>query len=247
MPRLQRSARVLAVALTVGLSLTACGDKDQKDSGADHHTKPPTAKMTQDDFGERMFRAMMKSGSARVHFEAGSRVHKTIGDGEVKYGKKMAMRMAMTPPTGATATSHDVIVIGDTVYVPIEDKYMSMSMDSMKGQGLPDMSSALDPHVQAKAFDSAVTAFKQAGPSESIDGVKATPYAITIDPKKAPDVFGATFTEPLSFVFFVGPDDLPRKMVYKDPNGEFVAKYSHWGRPVNIEAPPADKIMKGMG
>ena len=44
-----------------------------------------------------------------------------------------------------------------------------------------------------------------------------------------------------------GPDDLPRKMVYSGENGEFIASYSDWGAPVDIEAPAAAKVMKGMG
>ena len=115
------------------------------------------------------------------------------------------------------------------------------------GQGMPDFSTNLDPKKQAAAFDKAVTAFEQKGAAETIDGVKATPYVITVDPKKAPDTYGSMVTEPMDFVYYVGPDDLPRKMVYKDENGDFTATYTDWGANVDIKAPPADKIVKGMG
>ena len=70
---------------------------------------------------------------------------------------------------------------------------------------------------------------------------------ITLDPAKAPETFGTMANEPLTFTYFIGPDDLPRKMVYEDKNGEFVVTYADWGDPVDIEAPPAEKVMKGMG
>jgi hypothetical protein len=242
---------LLTVTLALGLSLAACGDKQQAESApdGDHSTNPTvqrTPAMTRANFDDRMFSAMAKSGSAKVHFAAGTGAQAMRGDGEMKYGKKMAMRMTMTPAAGGSA-EQEVVMIGDTFYVAVGDKYMSMSMDDMQGQGMPNMSSTLDPAVQAKAFGAAVTSFKQAGPPVSIDGVKTIPYTITIDPTKAPDVFGKAINRPLTFVYYVGADDLPRKMVYKDANGEFSASYSDWGAPVDIEAPPADKVMHGMG
>jgi hypothetical protein len=244
------SARLLVVTVALGLSLTACGDKDAPAAagGSDAEVAGSAkAAITQANFDDRMFGAMAESGSAKVHFTAGAGAQAMRGDGEMKFGKKMAMRMTMRPASGAASTRQEVIMVGDTFYVTAGDKYMSMSMDDMKGQGMPNMSSTLDPAVQAKAFGVAVTSFKQAGPAVTLDGVKAIPYAITIDPTKAPDVFGKAINRPLTFIYYVGPDDLPRKMDYKDANGEFTATYNDWGAPVTIEEPPADKVMKGMG
>ena len=111
--------------------------------------------------------------------------------------------------------------------------------------GVPDLSANLDPKIQAKAFGQAVTKFEQSGDPETLDGVQATPYSVTLDPKKAPEVYGTTLTEPITVVYYVGPDDLLRKMVYKDKNGDFISTYSDWGAPVTIEAPPASKLMPG--
>ena len=51
----------------------------------------------------------------------------------------------------------------------------------------------------------------------------------------------------MTFTYFIGPDDLPRKMVYNDKNGDFVATYTDWGTPVDIKAPSSDKLMGDMG
>jgi len=252
MRRFTRAAQAAAFALIVSLSLAACGDKDTAspsgggDSSASAESQSDGATLTQGDFNQRVFSAIEKAGSAHVQFETGTGGKTFGGDGEVKYGDELALRMKMSAPSGTAGGPQEVLLIGDTFYVGMGDRYMAMPLDAMSSQGMPDLSANLDPKVQAKAFEKAVTNFKQEGSPETIDGVKATPYDITIDPTKAPDTFGSTFTEPLTFTYYVGPDDLPRKMVYHSKDGEFTATYTDWGAPVDIEAPPAAKVMKGM-
>ena len=252
MRRFRPLALSLTLALSLGLSLAGCGDKEPSASpdGAGGSATAPAGgatvgrALTQKDFNERVFRAIEKARSAKVHFEteaagAGQAIR---GDGEVEYGDELALRMTVAGPSGAGGGKQEVLMIGDTVYISVGDRYMSMSLDAMSGQGMPDLSTNLDPRKQAEAFDKAIISFEQKGEPESIDGVKATPYEITVDPKKAPDTFGTMVTGPLDFVYYVGPDDLPRKMVYKDTNGDFTATYTDWGAPVDIEKPPAEKV-----
>lgn len=254
MRRFGRLAQSLTLALAFGLSLSACGDKEPSASTGGDATSTAEGPsggdaggraLTQSDFNERVFSAIEKAGTAKVHFEtesAGTTGQAFTGDGEVEYGDELAMRMTMSGPSGAGGGKQEVLLIGDTVYIGMGGQYMSMSMDAMSGQGMPDLSTNFDPRKQADAFETAITSFEQKGEPETIDGVKATPYEITIDPTKAADTFGTMVTEPLNFVYYVGPDDLPRKMVYKDKNGDFSATYTDWGDPVDIKKPPADKI-----
>jgi hypothetical protein len=250
MRRFGRLAQSLTLALAFGLSLTACGDKEpsasSEDGGATSGAERASGggALTQADFNERVFSAIEKAGTAKLHFEteAAGAGQAISGDGEVEYGDELAMRMTMSGPSGAGGGKQEVLLIGDTVYIGMGGQYMSMSMDAMSGKGMPDLSTNFDPRKQAEAFETAITGFEQKGEPETIDGVKATPYEITIDPTKAPDTFGTMVTEPLNFVYYVGPDDLPRKMVYKDKNGDFSATYTDWGDPVDIKKPPADKI-----
>lgn len=241
-----------AIALIIGLTLTGCGDKDTSTSadggGSDSSAARESggADLTRANFADKVFDAVEDSGSAQIHFESGTGGKKFIGEGEVEYGDELAIRMTMPNPAGGGA-KQEMLLIGDTMYMGMGDKYMAMSMDAMRGQGMPDMSASLDPEKQQEAFESAVTGFKQAGKPEMLDGVEATPYEITLDPSKAPDTFGTMATDLLTFTYFIGPDDLPRKMVYEDKNGEFVATYTDWGDPVDIKAPSADKVMDGMG
>ncbi len=236
--------------LIASLSLAACGDTDTKapagGAGAGAESQSGRADLAQGTFADKVFGAIEDAGSAQIHFESGSGGKKFIGEGEVEYGDDLAVRMTMPNPAGGGG-KQEMLLIGDTMYMGVGDRYMSMSLDTLRSSGMPDMSSNLDPKAQKKAFEAALTDFKQVGEPEQIDGVQATPYEITLDPSKAPETFGTTTSEPLTFTYFVGPDNLPRKMTYKDKNGEFVVTYTDWGAPVDIKAPPADKITQGFG
>jgi hypothetical protein len=253
MRRPLRSAQILTATLLIGLSLTACGDKDatksdgKADSGTSTNAPAVVKSLTQVNFSERVFKALEEAGSAKVHFESGSGAQKLKGDGEIKYGDPLALRVKMDAPQQSAGAPQEMIMVGDTFYIGMGDKYMTLPLDAFKSMGVPDLSANLDPRIQAKAFKQAVIQFAKAGEAESLDGVQASPYTVTIDPKKAPDVFGTAITEPITVVYYIGPDDLLRKMVYKDKNGEFVSTYTDWGSPVTIEAPPASAIMQGMG
>lgn len=245
-----RLAQTLTVTLVVSLSLVACGGKGQPDTNGDS-AKTESAPsgggaLTRGNFNKRMLSAIEKAGSARVHFESGSGEQKARGDGEVKYGDELALRMTMTA-AGNPDDVQEVIMIGDALYVGSGGKYVSMSIEAMSAEGDTNLFVNLDPKVQADAFDAAITDFKQSGAPKKLDGVKATRYVITLDPTKAPDAFGTSLTDPLTFTYYIGPDDLPRKMVYVSENGEFSATYTDWGAPVDIKAPSADKVTKGMG
>jgi len=252
MRRESRFARALTATLVVGLSLTACGDKDtpksapDADGGTSASAAPAAKALTQDNFSERVFSAIDKAGSAKVHFETGNGSKTVSGDGEIKYGDELALRVTMDVPQQASgAAPQEMLMVGKTFYISMGGKYMTLPLDAFKGMGVPDLSANLDPKIQAKAFGQAVTKFEQSGDPETLDGVQATPYSVTLDPKKAPEVYGTTLTEPITVVYYVGPDDLLRKMVYKDKNGDFISTYSDWGAPVTIEAPPASKLMPG--
>jgi len=251
MRRPLRIAQALTVTLAVGLSLAACNDKNAASptgGGGSGKTSAPVAPtLTQSNFPDRVFNALEKAGSAKVHFETGPAGHKVSGSGEIKYGDELALRVTMDAPEQSGAAPQEMVMIGGTFYIEMGGKYMTLPVDAFKGMGVPDLSANLDPKVQAKAFKSAVTKFEKVGDPVTLDGVQATPYEVTIDPTKAPDVYGTTITDPVTVTYYIGPDDLLRKMVYKDKNGEFVSTYTDWGAPVTIEAPAASEIQKGMG
>ena len=90
--------------MIAALSLTACGDKEPSastggggttsDEGASTGNAGGNAggdALTQVDFNERVFGAIEKAGSAKVHFETESAgtAQGVEGDGEVEYGDQI--------------------------------------------------------------------------------------------------------------------------------------------------------------
>src|SRR4051794_27073863 len=108
MRRPPRIVQAVVLTVAVGLSLAACDDKDAaKPAGPGAAmTKAPAASkaLSQSHFSERVFSALEKAGSAKVHFETSAGGKKVGGDGEIRYGDELAVKMSMTPP-GQTSTA----------------------------------------------------------------------------------------------------------------------------------------------
>lgn len=242
---LVRPTQAVVFALAAGLSMTACGDNAadtaQSETTTTSAAHKSDAALTQDSFADRVFGAIAKAGSAKVHFTSDNGEDQPRGDGEVKYGGGLAMRINLTPYGDPNDTS-EVLLVGNTMYVAGNGKYQAMSLHALESMGMPDIIGFLDPRSRAQVFRTAISEFKKAGAAETIGGVEATPYAITIDTSKAPKVYGSAASDVVHYTFYIGTDDLPRKLIYRDPYSEFTAIYSNWGAKVDIEVPAGDKV-----
>jgi lipoprotein LprG len=251
-----QTAQSVAICVALGIALTACGGtKDASDTDGETSATAAVTKrdvdLTQDTFVSRVFGAISKAGSAKVSFESDNTEEQPRGDGEVKYGDELAMRINLMP-YGSPDDTSDVILVGETMYQkgisegnrPNDGKYSAMSVHVLESMGMPDIPGLLDPRSKAKAFSTAVTSFKQTGAPETLDGVEATPYAFTIDPSKAAKAHQSWPSDVVHLTFYVGADDLPRKLVFKAPYSTFTATYSDWGTPVDIKPPPDAEVRR---
>ena len=61
--------------------------------------------------------------------------------------------------------------------------------------------------------------FEQKGKAIELDGVKAQPYVIVVDPSKlsAAKEAGESLPKTLEYTMYVGPDNLPRRMITELP------------------------------
>ena len=116
-----------------------------------------------------------------------------------------------------------------------------------------DIIENLDPARQVKQYESAIKTFDSSGKVVKLDGVDARPYKITIDPSKASQLKklkGTKLPASMTFTLYVGPDDLPRRMVSTIPAADKSGKtrlqmdYTKWGEKVSISAPSAANITK---
>jgi hypothetical protein len=106
----------------------------------------------------------------------------------------------------------------------------------------------MDPAHQLAQFDKAVTSFKKKGAPEKIDGVDAQPYEVVVDTSKIdalgdlPGGASAGVPQSLTYVMYVGPDNLLRRMSFELAGSKSQVDYSKWGEDVDIQAPSASEI-----
>lgn len=97
-----------------------------------------------------------------------------------------------------------------------------------------DLPSLLD------SFEGAISSFEPQGDPETIDGVQAQPYVVTLDTAKiadAQEAGAANVPAELTYTLFVGPDNLPRRVVIDRGGAQDTLEFSRWGEPVDIQAP----------
>ena len=112
-----------------------------------------------------------------------------------------------------------------------------------------DILENVDPARQVRQYEDAITKFDASGEAVKIDGVEAQPYRITVDPSKAEQLKQldqASLPDSITFTLYVGPDDLPRRMVSRMPGQAGTTRlqldYTKWGEKVTITAPSKARI-----
>jgi len=103
-----------------------------------------------------------------------------------------------------------------------------------------------------EALVPAIVAVEASGAPEQIDGVSAQPYDIVVDTSKlagqtaeqfatAAEV-GIEVPAQITYTYWVGEDQLPRRLVTDILGTQLEMTFSNWGGDVTIEAPPADQV-----
>lgn len=254
--RLNRLAAAAAVVVLSTGVLSACsGDEDttptsgSSDSKAD--AQPASDDLTQETFTDAIVTAMQDAGS--THFKLTStgslpltgEGDQVIGDDpsdskmniamEVG-GQKIEMRLVDQKVyfnmAALTSGKFAVVDLTDTSNPLVEQ------FGSLAGQ--------VDLSEQIAGFGDAITAFEKGDGTEKIDGVDATPYEVTVDSKKALEAQGqevpAGTPESVTYTFFIGPDNLVRRLAVDVMGQGIQMDFSKWGEDVSVEAPSGDEI-----
>lgn len=249
--RLKHLTAVTALALVAGLSLVACtGDKDSEASGET---------LTKTNFFDEVLQAQAKAGTSHIamNVEVGGQTIKA--DGDIKVGKTAAdTAMAMTMETGqAGMGSLEMRLLEEVFYLNFgpmtSNKFAKIDLTDESnpiGKQFGDILGNVDPSQQLQEFEGAVKTFEQKGKAIELDGVKAQPYVIGIDPSKIESAKGASESLPktVEYTMYVGPDNLPRRLVSDLPavmgsgGGKSTIDFSKWGEEVSITKPKASEI-----
>lgn len=106
---------------------------------------------------------------------------------------------------------------------------------------------SMNPAELMKAFQSISTLTKVG--AESVDGVQATHYKVTVDTSKATSMLGmpmdghmASMPKTLTYDVWVDSASQPVKVLMNNPMFTVELHFSKWGEPVNVVAPPASQV-----
>ncbi|WP_229051910.1 hypothetical protein [Aeromicrobium sp. Leaf350] len=252
--RLRRWAAAAALVLTAGLALTACsGDDDASGepsaSSSDASDEPAGDPLAQDEFVSTVAAAMLEAGSVHVDLDLGT--SGTSGEGDVVVGADAA-----STSLAVSVNGNEIILVDNVYYVNLGQFSggMFLQVDPESGGTFGETFGGLldqaNPATQLRLFESALTGFEVGDASDEVDGVKTTPYVLTLDPTKVltPEqlsLAGGDLPASVEVTMLLGPDDLPRRVTTTIAGAEVAIDYTAWGEPVDIAAPPADQVTDG--
>jgi len=243
-----RLSFVLLLGLLLGL-VASCGGKPEV--------------LTEKTLFDRVAAAQAKAGTSHVAMSLTVPAGQSFRSyGEMKVGKSAkdtAMAMTVSGDTGGIGKV-ELRLVDQNFYIALGtitgNKFVKIDLTDDKNpvaRQYGDIIENLDPARQVKQYQSAIKKFDSSGKSVKLDGVDARPYKITIDPSKASQLKKLEHTklpESMAFTLYVGPDDLPRRMVSvipsadKSGNTRLQMDYTKWGEDVSIAAPSAANITK---
>jgi hypothetical protein len=252
---------VVALVVAAGFTLGACGDKaDKGDSASSSSNDAGTTKtvaLTEDTFVDKITAATLKARTSHVEMAIDAGAQAITAKGDLEVGKTAAdSAMAMTMDMGAGGMGTLEIRLVDEIFYMnfgqmTQNKFAKIDLTDKSnpiGKQYGEIVDQLDPSRQMEQLAKALKSFEKKGQPQEIDGVQAQPYAVVVDTSKIADLAGLTgapaaqVPDTITYTMFVGPDNLPRRIVTDVAGSKLTMDYSKWGEDVNIEAPPAGEI-----
>jgi hypothetical protein len=247
-----------AVVLLAGLTLSACGDKDKDDAGGDKSDSTTTVAagaLTKANFAQVLGASQVKARSAHVDMSVGIGGQTVKATGDVAVGASatdtaVAMKMDL-----GSSMSLDVKMVDQVFYMNMgqltANKYIKIDLTDQSNplaKQYGQIVDQMDPAKQLEQFKDALKSFEKKGEPQTLDGVEAQPYVVTVDTSKIkaladlPAASASQIPDTLVYTMFIGPDNLPRRIETELAGAKTTLNYSNWGEPVDIKAPPASEI-----
>lgn len=233
----------LGIALVVGLLLgfvASCGNDSDL--------------LTAETLFPRVSKAQTKAGSSNIAMTlTAPDGQKFRSHGQIKLGARAedtAMAMTVNNGTAGLGTI-ELRLVDRTFYVSLgaltQNKFTKIDLTDQANpiaRQYGEMIQNVDPARQVRQYEDAVTKFDSSAKATEIDGVPVQPYKITVDPAKAEQfqqLDQASLPDSITFTLYIGPGDLPRRMVSSVPTqngtGRLQLDYTKWGEKVTIAAP----------
>lgn len=223
-----------------------------EDTDAPEETEAPappanTGDLTQENFAERTTNAQMAAGSTYMVQTTEGMGIKQVSEGSIVYSENLnEMIMEMNSSIEGVGDQQTLLINGE-MYMKMPaltgDKWVRIDGSEPGMAGMDELVEQADPQEQMDALDSAIKEFRAEANAETIDGVPTTKITLVLDTASYLDpesieMIGDTVT----LIYFVGPDDLPRRQISQTGDITVTTDFSRWGEPVNVTAPSPDEI-----
>ena len=212
-----------------------------------------------------------EQNTAHMVFTGGAGGMEVKGEGDIKVGADPAITMDLQSPEGAMSMVllDGVLYMKlpqelapGKPWIKIDSSDKSNPIAQALGSLTDQMRKNADPRQALEQFKDSgeITSTKQ----ESLNGEQTTHYAVTVDVRKLADSqTDPTLQKALKEAIkaglkdfpvnlWVNKDDLPVRMTVEMPTADptsgksvpvkIQVDYTDWGKPVNIQAPPADQV-----
>ncbi|WP_370616267.1 DUF6612 family protein [Mumia qirimensis] len=164
---------------------------------------------------------------------------------------KSAMRMTMD----MGGQDVEMVLVDGVVYTKApgmpEGKWMKIDLADAAGAAggsFAQLRDSIDPAQSIKNLKDSLKDLKDTGETETLDGVEARRFDAVVDTSKLaglPAAAGAQIPDEITYQYWVGPDNLPRKVVLEGLGTPMELTFSKWGEDVAVEAPPAADVVDG--
>lgn len=256
--KFKRVAAVLIAAVST-VALSAC-------SGAGTGTDNAAgANLTKDNFSQQLTAAQSNAKSLHLSGNITAAGQALSLSGDLAIGDQSLKSLQADLTMKLQGKSLEMILVDGSIYINGSDLGMTTSpgkpwikaslSDSKNSMGSAynQLLSQMDPANMSKAFQ-AISTFNKVG-SQSVDGVAATHYLVTVDTAKALKAMGmsqvgakplaqalASMPKTLSYDVWVDSSSRPVEIKTDFSGSKLDLHFSNWGKAVTVKAPPASKV-----
>ena len=250
-----------SLVLVAGLSLTGCSGAGSGTSPVDTVSEAEIGtELTAENFVTRISAAQLRSGSAHLETKIEGQGSTITASADMEFSENsndLRMHMLMDMPVDEkTSTTAELKLVKGKVYMSLgeltADKWVEVSEDQSGALNIDDLTAQTDPAAQFAAFEGALQSLTKTGGGEKIDGVQTTEYTLALDPEKLLTSTGQieaigpeellALGKSVEYKLYVGPDDLPRRIIMDLGTGISTLDYSKWGEDTDIKAPNRGEI-----
>ncbi len=225
----------------------------QEVSATESKSTPPSSgtDLTQDNFLERTTNAMLNETSyhANITVEAEGATMVLTSD-ILKSDDPSEMVIRTTTPIDDFGTMARLLLIDNQMYMQMpqtEGKWVVLNSSSPEFDNIKNSFNQSDITAtieKMKNMSSAITDFTAERNFEVIDGVSTTKLALILDAKQyLGDTWDSSVGDTMRVSYFVGPDDLIRRLTMAMGPALITMDISNWGEPLDVTAPSADEII----